>query len=314
LRPRLWLLAAALALQGCMNLPASIREELQCAAPDHFGNAECQAELQWRGLPLRQAQIIVIERGTAQSFVMALLAEQYFPYTHAGLVVLDDGEPYVYESFAVLKPRLRGRPTRDAGGGVQRVPLASFLRRKGTIAIHDAPPGVDREAVVAFARARLAARTPFDEFFDARDAHAVYCTEFVARALEAGGAPPYPGIPVTANASARKLLDWLEVRAPRLLLAGEVLRDTRRRVLIDQWHTREQIDSLAARRRELHRRFTRDQRLGNVVRFGGWSLQWQPQLARYLDVQTAEEDAVALAARLLGVAPAKAATASLGAR
>ena len=61
MKPRLCVLAAALALQGCMNLPASIREELQCAAPDNFGNADCQAELPWRGLPLRQAQIIVIE-------------------------------------------------------------------------------------------------------------------------------------------------------------------------------------------------------------------------------------------------------------
>lgn len=36
------LLAVPLAgLQGCVNLPPQLREELRCAAPDNFGNQEC---------------------------------------------------------------------------------------------------------------------------------------------------------------------------------------------------------------------------------------------------------------------------------
>jgi hypothetical protein len=35
------LLAVAQVLAGCVNLPAPLRDELRCAAPDNFGNAVC---------------------------------------------------------------------------------------------------------------------------------------------------------------------------------------------------------------------------------------------------------------------------------
>jgi hypothetical protein len=234
----------------------------------------------WRGLPLREGQIIVIEQDEPQSFLLALLAEEYRPFVHAGLVVLDGGEPRVYEAWAIYKPRLGGRPTRDPGGGVRSVPLESFLRRDGIIAIHDPPPGVEGARAAAFARANL--RVPFDEFFDARTPGAFYCAEFVARALEAGGAPGYSGTAVSGNPSVRTLLRWFEVSAPRLLLAGDLLHDTQRRALIDRVRGPQEIERHFAERRELHRRFTPDQKLGNVFRWNGVALRWRPTLERAL--------------------------------
>jgi hypothetical protein len=38
---RVLVLGAALLLPGCVNLPPQVRVELECAAPDHFGNADC---------------------------------------------------------------------------------------------------------------------------------------------------------------------------------------------------------------------------------------------------------------------------------
>jgi hypothetical protein len=38
---RVLVLGAALLLPGCVNLPPQVRAELECAAPDHFGNADC---------------------------------------------------------------------------------------------------------------------------------------------------------------------------------------------------------------------------------------------------------------------------------
>jgi hypothetical protein len=275
------LVGGAAVLTGCVNLPDAVRDQLDCAAPDNFGNESC-AHARWQGLPIAAGQIIVNEKFSSTSLALALLVERYEPYTHAGLVVFDDGSPYVYEAWAIYKPRLSGRPTRNAGGGIRRVSLASFLRRGGTIAIHEPPAGVDRDAVVAYARARRAERTGFDEFFDARDPGKMYCTEFVARALEAGGAPPFDGIAVNANPSVRVMLDWFEVRAPRLLMVGELLRDTRRIVLLDRRRGLAQIDIEFARRRELHRRFTSDQKLGNVFRWTGFGLAFRPSVAAYV--------------------------------
>ncbi len=291
---------ALLLLQGCVNLPDALREQLRCAPPDNYGNAACESRnvTEWRGLRLRDGQVIVIEDDEALSFALNLLASEYRPYVHAGLIVLEDGQPFVYEAWAIYKPRLSGRPTRNPGGGVRRVTLDSFLRRPGIIAIHEPPPGADGAAAADYARASLAARTPFDEFFDAGDAASVYCAEFVARAWEAGGAAPADGIAVSGNPSVRMLLEWFEVRAPRLVLAGELLRGNRI-ALIDRQRNLAQIERHFARRRELHRRFTGDQRLGNVFRWSGMSLAFRPQVAAYLSAAPDAGEAV-LADRLLG--------------
>jgi hypothetical protein len=180
------------------------------------------------------------------------------------------------------------------------VSLESFLRRAGTIAIHDPPPGVDRARAVAYARARLAARTRFDEFFDSRDSRTLYCSEFVARALEAGGARTFAGVPVTRNRSVRVGLDWFEISAPTLIVAGELLEGTQRRALLDRRRGPAEVISLVERRRELHRRFTADQRLGNVLEWNGVTARFRPQVRAYLEAPPGVEDARAAADRLLG--------------
>lgn len=293
-------LAAAVLLQGCANLPDSLREQLRCAPPDNYGNAACDARgvTEWHGLRLRDGQVAVIEDGEPLSFALNLLAEEYRPYVHAGLIVMDDGQPFVYEAWAIYKPRFSGRPTRDPGGGVRRVTLSSFLRRPGIIAIHEPPPGVDGAVVARYARAAHATRTPFDEFFDSRDARSVYCAEFVARAWEAAGAAAFAGIAVNGNDSVRELLDWFEVRAPRLVLAGELLQGARVG-LIDRKRNLAQIGRHFERRRELHRRFTRDQRLGNVFAWNGMTLRFRPQVEAYL-LAAPEPGEAGLADRLLG--------------
>jgi hypothetical protein len=300
-------LLAAFGLQACVNLPDSVREELRCAPPDNFANRDCQAvrdpaeiRSNWRGAPAREGQIIVIEQDDALSFLLTLMAEVYQPYIHAGLVVVDEGRPYVYEAWAIYKPRWQGRPTRDPGGGVRRVTLSSFLRRAGIIAIHDPPDGVNVADVVGFARASLAARIPFDEFFDSRDSRALYCAEFVARALEAGGARPYDGVALSTNPSVRKLLDWFEVRTPRVVMAGTLLRGTQRRLLLDRSRDALAIEDHFARRRELHGRFTRDQRLGNLFRWNGLTLKFRPQVARWLTPAAPARRNAALSLRAAG--------------
>jgi hypothetical protein len=255
----------------------------------------------WRGVPVREGQIAVIERPSASSLLLSFVAERYEPFIHAGLVVFDDGEPYVYEAMGVFKPHLTGRPTRGMGGGVRRVTLDAFLSRDGIVALYEPEAFVDRAAAAAFARANRAAHTPFDDTFDARDARRFYCVEFVARALEAGGSAPIPGVRLSSNRSMRVLLDWLEIGSPTILLAGELLDEDRRVLLAHRRRTGIQIEAYFERKRELHRRFTDDQRLGSVFDWRPLGLKLRPKVREFLDLGLAESaDAHALAAKVFG--------------
>ena len=243
----------------------------------------------------------MIERPGATSLLLSLMANRYERFIHAGLVVFDDGEPYVYEAMGVFKPHLTGRPTRGMGGGVRRVTLAEFLARDGIAALYEPDDAVDRRVAAGFARTHRAARTPFDDVFDARDVRRFYCVEFVARALEAGGATPVAGVPLSSNRSMRVALDWLEIDSPKILLAGELLDENRRVLLADRRRTRHQIEAYFERKRELHRRFTADQRLGNAFEWGVLGLRLRPKVREFLDLDRAVgTEASVLAAEIFG--------------
>ncbi|MBC8026405.1 MAG: hypothetical protein H7Y89_10460 [Steroidobacteraceae bacterium] len=271
-------IAPALLLAGCATFDPARYETV--VVPE-------SAIATWHGVPVREGQIAVIERPSATSVLLSFVAQRYEPFIHAGLVVFDDGEPYVYEAMGVFKPHLTGRPTRGMGGGVRRVKLAAFLARDGIVALYEPEAGVDRAAAAAFARTNRAARTPFDDTFDARDARRFYCVEFVARALEAGGAAPVAGVELSSNRSMRVVLDWLEIHSPTILLAGELLEENRRVLLAERRRTRAQIEAYFERKRELHRRFTADQRLGNVLDWRGLTLKLRPRVREFLDLDRA---------------------------
>lgn len=186
------------------------------------------------------------------------------------------------------------------GGGVRRVTLRSFLHRPGIIAAYAPPPGTDTQAVVQYARLQHAQRTAFDGRFDADDATAFYCVEFVARALEAGGAAALPRVPLTSNASMRVVLYWLQVHPKGLLLAGDLAEPTRRMWLVSRHYRPAQIDRYFALQRELYARFTPEQKLGALFQWRGIGLQWRPRVRDYLEtgLKGSAEDPALLAQRL----------------
>ena len=119
--------------------------------------------------------------------------------------------------------------------------------------------------------------------------------------LEAGGSAPVPGVSLSSNRSMRVVLDWLEIESPTILLAGELLAENRRVLLADRRRTRAQIEAYFERKRELHRRFTADQRLGNAFEWGMMGLRLRPKVREFLDLDRAlGTEARALAAEVFG--------------
>ena len=131
-------------------MPRDVRQQLDCppAQASNYGGARaCKSDVEAviakagntqrrvasiGEVPYQTGQIILIERPGAVSLFLSLMAERFAPYIHAGVIVVDDGTPYVYEAFGFLMPRMSGSPTDGMRGGVRRVTLASFLNATGS--------------------------------------------------------------------------------------------------------------------------------------------------------------------------------------
>lgn len=295
--PAWWLVLLALfTLVGCKSFePARYRtvESVRVGPVDLF-----------HGLPVETGQIVVNEKPGGVSLFLSLVGEHFEPWVHAGIVVIEDGRPWVYEAFGLMMPNLSGSPNDGMRGGVRRVTLESLIMRGGYVEIHDPPAGVDRQHMAEFARQHHRVRTPFDAYFDASDSTRLYCVEFVARALEASGGMPVASVGVNRNASLRVALDWLKIDADSLLLAGSLVASQRRVIRISREDTPEQMAFYFAMKRELHRRFTADQRLGSLLQWRRQSLRLRAAVAQYYDAGMAElaADTGAISADMQGAA------------
>ena len=309
-----WLRLAFLllpSLVACVHLPPGVEREFVCDRdlPNNYGGAATCGTWQvdqpgagndYLGLPIRDGLVVLIERPDPASLFLSLAAQRQAPFIHAGLIVMERKGPMVYESFGSFTPWRRGPPTRHMGGGVRKVTLRSFLQRPGIIEAYAPPPDIDVAEVIRFAQAHLARHTAFDGHFDAEDDAAFYCVEFVARALAAGGAMPLQPAPLTGNASMRVVLDWLEVHASGLLLAGDLAMPQRRMWRVSRFYRPEQIDRYFALQRELHARFTPEQKLGALFAWRASRLQWRPRVLAYLEagLRSGAEEPALLAQRL----------------
>lgn len=245
-----------------------------------------EGELDFHGLPLQSGQLVVSDSGDADSLLMSMLGEQYTSYGHAGILSIEGGKAYVYEGYALLWPFLSGPPTDAMHGHIRRVTLEQYIGRQRVTAIFDPEPGVDKAAVAAFARARHEDGTEFDPYFDWRDHTRLYCTEFAALALQAGGRSSPTPVQVRDNASLRVALDWLKVRAPAIVTAGSLTEGAERVALISRRMTAREVEAYFAAKRELHRRFTNDQKLGNIWTWSWRGLQLRPQVEAFLDASS----------------------------
>ena len=264
-------------------------------------------------LPLESGQIVMTSSIASLDIFATLLPVTYNPYIHAAVLSVEDGRPYVYEQYGRhwVNP-FADSPTDMVTGRVKRVPLTEFMTRYDHIEIWDAG-SYDKQTIVAFARRHFALKTPFDPYFDHSEQKAMYCTEFVALALEAGGAAPFEPVPNRENRSARVVLDWLKV-PPELIQADSLIASGRRLATLSDNRTMTDIHVLDAVKQELYRRFTCDQKVGNLFRVSGPSVMLRPPVAEFLaaalelyapadpapDVATVQRDVSQLALRILG--------------
>jgi hypothetical protein len=237
----------------------------------------------YQGIPLKSGQVIVSDQGTPLSLFIAFVGQRFYPFVHAGVISIEDGEPFVYESLATIRPFLWGPPTDAASGRIRRTHFDAYVMRQRVVGIYDPPDDVDMVRVADFARRNYSRKTPFDPYFDFGDHEKLYCTEFVAMALQSGGLEGIEVTTVRKNASLRVALDWLKIQTPGIVFAGALTRTGKPVAVLSKTYSPAQVAAYFALKRELHRRFTDEQRLGNVFVWRGGRLGLRPEIRAFLE-------------------------------
>jgi hypothetical protein len=269
---------AALSLASCASLDASHYRTYLVENPSSWASA---SDIEYHGLRLHSGQIIVGDEGDADTLLMSLLGEEYSPYVHAGVLVIEHNRPYVYDAYVTVNVFIHALQDQKIESGIRRATLEEYLRSQRIVAIYE-PIAIDSKRIAEFAQARHRDGTPFDVHFDWREHSSLYCTEFVAVALQAGGGALPQLTNIRQNPSLQVALDWLKVDAREIVTAQSLIRSAQRVALLSRDYSIEQLTAYFSAKRELHARFTDDQKLGNLWRWTWHGLALQPSIAEFL--------------------------------
>lgn len=235
------------------------------------------------GMPLRDGQIVLTEAPDATSFVFALIPGRFAYFTHGGILAIEDGEPVVYEvSGSVAALPLHSRLLDNVSGEVHRRTLLQYVSANLYGEIMEVPEGVDGTKVAAYARDAYRRKVPFDAYFRWDEHEKLFCTELVELAEQAGGAEPMPFVAIHDNPSLAIAIRWLGVPHDTALPAGLYYDPTRWVGALGQFSSRTAAYAYFEAKREVHRRFQRNQRLGFLFTLSGHGqVDVRPEILRF---------------------------------
>lgn len=286
-----WMARAALvlgmvALAGCasFSLPAHISAELDQPAERFADPYAVRLPLlrpvvsanggprgAWAPPPesaLKTGQLMVWGKRDAAALFVGLFAEEFRPWSHIGIVSVEPDGVYVYETNSAFISTSDAPPTETATGGVRHLRFKDHVAARYIFGIYDPPPGVDTAKMVAYAHRQFQNGTRFDAYFDSLDHRALYCSELIALALEAGGAPLPRLVPVRHNRSYDVVRHWLHLSTAGFYLPAQFIRPERQVALWSAEESPAQIEALFAAQQELASRFGPTTTLGQLM---GWN-------------------------------------------
>ena len=307
------ILLLALVLSGCstINLKSfSTFEISHQSSPAKF--SELNDEIDYHGLRLRSGQILVSDTNTALNFFVTLTDQVYSPYAHAGIISIERGKPYLYHAVAKLKLLFKGSLTDKTKGTIKRTPLSKYIKGKSVVAIYNLPSAKIEKSMADFAVRSHKEKLPYDALFDETDASKVYCSEFIVQAMESGGGAPVSLRPRSRHQSIDAVYEGLGIESTKHYFVRDIISGANRVALLSKTLTREQVDLYFALREELYRRFTSEQKVGNIMRWTGYGVVFRGPVKSFiqrgtnkdfrkqLDTETQHEWASALADEVLG--------------
>ncbi len=238
------------------------------------------------GLPLKSGQIVVTESPDNTSWMFLLIPDKYYPFTHGGVIAIEDGKPYVYDTSGAVKfLPLDSRVLDNVSGKARRTPFYDYVSPNLYAEVYDLPAGVDASKVVSFVRKQYENGTEFDAFFNFDDHSKLFCTEMIELALRAGGDKPRELEQSNPNPSIVEGMKWLAVKpGVAALPAARFIEPSRYVGAMGRFNNRAAAYAYFEAKREVFRRFTMNQRLGYLFSLNGnGTFELRPHLALYAD-------------------------------
>ena len=224
----------------------------------------------YNGLAIKSGQLVLTESPDATSYVFVLIPKKFYAFTHAAVISVEDGEPWVYDVTGEVKTLpFKKRLMDNVTGKMYRRRLFEYVAPNLYAEIYDPPAGADGEKIAAFVRQKFKEGTEFDSYFDFHDHSKLFCSELVAMAIESAGGPPMAPEPSNPNPSIVEGMKWLGVPPGEALPAGLFADPARYVGALGQFPTRTAAWSYFEAKHELHRRFTMDQRMGFLLSIDG---------------------------------------------
>jgi hypothetical protein len=224
----------------------------------------------YNGLAIKSGQLVLTESPDATSYVFVLIPKKFYPFTHAAVISVENGEPWVYDVTGEVKTfPFKKRVMDNVTGKMYRRRLFEYVAPNLYAEIYDPPAGTDGEKLAAYVRQKYAEGIEFDAFFNYHDHSKLFCSELVSMGITASGGPTILPGPSNPNPSVIEGMKWLGVPPGEALAAGAFADPSRYVGALGQFPTRTAAWSYFEAKRELHRRFTMDQRLGYVLSIDG---------------------------------------------
>lgn len=285
---RLWATALTIAaLAGCASLPPHIDAELKNTgaagpnlyAPRPFSPLPPRVHHNsfapnWQPPPLsalKSGQLLVWGKRNAAALFVGLFAQDFRPWSHIGIVSVEADGVYVYETDSAFVSTSEKPPTESATGGMRHMRFTEHVAADYIFGVYDPPPGVDIDKMLAFAQEQFQRGVGFDAYFDSVDHQALYCSELIALALEAGGAPAARLTPVRANRSYDVIRNWLRIHPDGFYLPSDFISPERQVALWSRDLSPAQIQALFAAQQELASRFGDTTPLGHLMQWSSFS-------------------------------------------
>lgn len=219
----------------------------------------------YNGLAIKSGQFVLTESPDSTSFVFPLIVKKFYPFTHVAIISVEDGQPFVYDVTGSVKTfPVRSRLMDNVTGKMYRRPLFEYVAPNLYAEIYDPPPGADGEKIAAYARQKYKEGVEFDSYFDSHEHSKLFCSELAALAIEHAGGPPTPVEPSNPNPSIVEGMKWLGVPPGEALPVYRFASPDRYVGSLGQFTSRTQAWSYFEGKREVHRRFSADQRMGFI--------------------------------------------------
>lgn len=285
-------------LAGCASMPADIAYELttpRAFESNHFISAKNGLQVGlashegqstdevFSHVALSSGQIVLTEDFTPMSMFETIGVQQYLPYTHAGFLVIEDGVPFVYSMQSYETDVSKFGTIDGMRGGMDRTSLKDVINSRILVSIFDPPPEANRAKLLAYIKKIYEQHVPFDPFFDSDDHSRLYCSEFIAVALEQANARTPQPVPLSNNSSLAVAFRWLKFHDARVLAPGLFADSARHVATFSNSLDPKQVVAYFAIKRELYQRFTSDQRVGALIEIHSNSIvNFPPSIKQFL--------------------------------